>query len=228
MTVLEAKKREPGVKLGSLRKGGQIPAIFYGAGNKGTPVVIENKAFFKIHKAGESTPIVLKTTSGAIDVMIQAIQYDPMTSKPIHVDFLAIDINKEIKTKIPLEFVGVSPAVKGGLGVLVKVVHEIEIEALPKDLPHDIQVPLEKLKTLEDHIFVKDLSLPPGVKVVSSENEILASISAIKEEEAAPTEPVDLSKIAVVKKGKKEEEGEGAEGAPEAAKASEERPAAKT
>ncbi|OGI61921.1 hypothetical protein A2645_01915 [Candidatus Nomurabacteria bacterium RIFCSPHIGHO2_01_FULL_39_9] len=209
MTVLEAQKRKAGAKLGSLRKEGQIPAVIYGAGKESTPVSVLGTAFIKIHKGGETTPISLKTPEGVVDAMIQDIAYDPITSSPIHVDFLAIDVNKEIEAKIPLEFIGEAPATKGGLGALVKVMHEIEVLALPKNLPHHIEVPLEKLATLEDHIFVSDLKIPAGVKAITAADEVIASIAAIKEEVEAPAGPVDLSTIEVVKKGKKEEEGEG-------------------
>jgi len=209
MLTISAKSRIPGQKLASLRKTGKIPAVFYGQGKKSVPIFIENKDFIKIRKAGETTPIVLKTETGNFDAIVQEIQHDPITLSPIHIDFLAIDVNKTVKAKIPLEFVGVSEAVKSGLGTLVKALHEIEVEALPKDLPHSISIDISPLKTLEDHIFVKDLSLPAGIKIISSPNEIIASVAAIKKEEEAVTVPPDLSSIEVIKKGKKEEEGEG-------------------
>ena len=85
--------------------------------------------------------------------------------------------------------------------------HEIEIEALPKDLPHNISVDLSVLAALDDQIHVKDLALPKGVKMITDENEVIALIAPIKEEVVDET-PVDLSAIEVEKKGKKEEEGE--------------------
>jgi large subunit ribosomal protein L25 len=207
MIVIETKKREPGQKLGTLRKQNLIPAVFYGAGKQATPVAIEYSAFTKLHKAGDSTPVVLKTDTGSVDAMLQDVQYDPLTLKPTHVDFLAIDVNKEIETKVPIEFMGEAPAAKSGLGTLVKVMHDISVRALPKDLPHHLEVSLSKLATLEDRLLASDLVLPKGVLLATPGAEIVALVTAIKEEAPAPTEPVDLSSIEVIKKGKKEEEG---------------------
>ena len=136
-----------------------------------------------------------------------------MKHKPIHADFLAIDINKVVRLKIPIEFIGVSEAVKNGLGVLVKVMHELEIEALPKNLPHNITIDIGSLAALTDQIAVKDVVLPTGVTSISKADEIIAAVKAQKEEKEEVVAPVDLSAIEVEKKGKKdlpaEESGEG-------------------
>ena len=141
--------------------------------------------------------------------MIHEVQVDPVKDHPIHVDFLAIDINKAIKVKVPLEFVGVSDAVKSGTGILIKVLHELEIEALPKDLPRGLNADISKLKTLNDRILVKDIELPLGVKAVALPETVIAAISEQKEEklEEVAVAP-DLSQIEVEKKGKEEEKKE--------------------
>ncbi len=82
--------------------------------------------------------------------------------------------------------------------------HEVEIEALPKDLPHNFSVDLSTLIALDDQIHVKNITLPKGVKMITDENEVVALIAPIKEE-VVETAPVDLSAIEVEKKGKKEE-----------------------
>jgi len=89
--------------------------------------------------------------------------------------------------------------------------HDIIVKALPKNLPHHLEADLTKLQTLEDRIFVSDISAPAGVIIATPGEEIIALVSAIKEEAPLPAEPVDLSAIEVIKKGKKEEE-EAAEG----------------
>src|SRR3989344_4924058 len=143
-----------------------------------------------------------------IDALIHEVQVDPVTSEPIHVDFLAIDMKKKITVNVPLEFTGISNAVKNGIGNLVKVLHEIEIEALPADLPHNLVVDVTSLDTLEDVITVSDIKLPAGVSAITKGEDVVASIVAQVEEKEEVVEPVDLSAIEVEKKGKKEEEGE--------------------
>ena len=145
---------------------------------------------------------------GSIDALIHEVQVDPVTGEPIHVDFLALDMTKKIKVKIPLVFEGVSEAVKTGIGNLVKVLFELEIEALPEDLPHDLTTDISKLTNLNDQIFVSDIKLPHGVAVINNPTDVVASIVAQVEEKEEVVEPVDLSAIEVEKKGKKEEEGE--------------------
>jgi large subunit ribosomal protein L25 len=130
---------------------------------------------------------------------------DPIRGFPIHIDFLAIDMNKPVEVSIPIEFIGLAPAEKNGLGVLVKVIHEVEIEALPKDLPHGVSVDISVLLNLNDQIHVKDIILPIGVKMITQKDEVVALITQIKEE-IVEEKPVDLSAIEVEKKGKKDDE----------------------
>lgn len=209
MFSIKAKKRNLNIKLDVLRKGGEIPAVFYGAGKTTTPVSLSNVEFKKIwREAGESSAVKIAMSSGDIDALIHEVQVDPITDEPIHVDFLAIDMKKKIKVKVPIEFEGISNAVKDGLGNLVKVLHEIEIEALPVDLPHNLVADISKLETLDDNIFVSDIKLPVGVMVITHGTDVVASVVVQVEEKEEVVAPVDLSTIEVEKKGKKEEEGE--------------------
>lgn len=219
MFAIKAKKRATGGKLDVLRKSGEIPAVFYGAGKDTTSISIPNIEFKKIWRdAGESSAVkieMLDENKENIDVLIHEVQVDPVTDEPIHVDFLAIDMKKKIKVKVPFEFTGVSNAVKSGIGNLVKVLYEIEIEALPADLPHNLVVDISKLETLQDNIVVSDIKLPAGVVAITGDGDVVASIIEQVEEKEEVVVPVDLSAIEVEKRGKKEEEGavEGAPGA---------------
>ncbi len=221
MNTLTATKRSKADKLAVIRSNGMIPAVVYGVRVENTMISVPATSFEKILKvAGESSTIVLEiagdTTAktmpahaGApqkVDVLIHDMQVDPVKGFPIHVDFLAIDMNKPVEVNIPIEFVGVAPAEKDSLGNLVKVLHEIEIEALPKDLPHNVTVDVSVLLKLDDQIHVKDITLPKGVTMKTHADEVVALIAAIKEE-VVEEAPVDLSAIEVEKKGKKEEEG---------------------
>lgn len=215
MLAIKAKAREKGDKLSALRLSGEIPAVFYGAGQATTPISVGALDFKKIWKeAGESSAVKVQMPGGAIDVLIHEVQVDPISGEPVHADLLAIDMNKKIKVKVPLVFEGISGAVKNGIGNLVKVLHEIEVEALPADLPHDLSVDISKLETLENVVNVSDIKLPAGVVAVTAETDVVASIVAQVEEKEEAPEPVDLSAIEVEKKGKKEEEGEAGAEAP--------------
>ncbi|HBA46004.1 hypothetical protein A2W67_03415 [Candidatus Nomurabacteria bacterium RIFCSPLOWO2_02_40_28] len=208
MFAIKATKRDLKVKLDTLRKGGEIPAVFYGLGKVSTSISIPIIQFKKVwREAGESSAVKVSMTDADIDVLIHEVQVDPVTDEPIHVDFLAIDMNKKIRVKVALVFEGVSNAVKSGIGNLVKVLHEIEVEALPKDLPHNLVADISSLETLDNNILVSDIKLPSGVVVVTNGGDVVASVVAQVEEKEEIVVPVDLTAIEVEKKGKKDEEG---------------------
>ncbi len=202
MLTLNVEKRDMKASLSSIREAGKMPAVFYGKKEESTPIMLSYAVFEKtLRDAGESTIIHLVGEGIDVDVLIHEVDYNPVTDKPRHADFYAIEKGKKIEIKVPVEFIGVSPAVKDFGAVLVKVMHEIEIEALPKDLPHNIEVDLSTLAKFDDVIEVKDIKAPAGVEIKSGPEEVVASVYEPKEEvvEAAP---VDLSAIEVAKKGK--------------------------
>jgi large subunit ribosomal protein L25 len=204
MQTLTATKRSKTEKLATVRSNGMVPGVVYGARVENTSISVPSVTFKKIFKeAGESNAIVLDLEGKKIDVLIHDVQVDPVHGFSIHVDFLAIDINKPVEVAVPLEFTGVAPAEKLGLGTLVKVLHEVEIRALPKDIPHTLSVDISSLETLEHQIHAKNIILPSGVTLITDAEEVIALVAAAKEEKEET--PVDLSAIEVEKKGKKEE-----------------------
>lgn len=205
MLVLQATKRE-GEKADSVRASGRIPAVFYGFGKESTPVSVPSIDFIKLFKqAGETTAITLDMGGEKVPTLIHDIQRDPVTGEPTHVDFLVVDMNKEAEVAVPIEFTGVSEAEKSGLGMVMKVMHEVEVRALPANLPHSIVVDIASLVTLQDIIHAKDLALPNGVSLVTEGEDVVASVSAYVEEKEESA-VLDLDAIEVEKKGKKEEE----------------------
>ena len=205
MITIQATTRNLKTNLAEIRGNDSMPAVFYGAGHTSTPITVGTKEFIKALKAaGESTTVTLDINGKKVSTLIHDVQFDAIHGTPTHADFLVVDENKAVHVSVPLEFVGVAPAVKTGLGMLVKVMHEIEISALPKDLPHAINVDITSLATTDDQITAAMLTLPKGVTLITHETEIVASIGTAKEE--VESAPIDLSKIEVEKKGKKDEE----------------------
>ena len=207
MNKLTAIMRSKTDKLANIRSNGMIPAVVYGARVENTTISVPSIDFQKIFKiTGETSTISLEIKDGKkVDVLVHEIQFDPLKGFPIHIDFLAVDMNKPVEVTIPLEFVGVSEAEKNGLGVLVKVLHEIDVESLPKDIPQKLEVDLSSLKELDSQIHVKDIKIPSGVKVLTEGEEVVALITEAKEEKLEEG-PVDISSVEIEKKGKKEEE----------------------
>lgn len=213
MTTLNAQERDAKLKNADIRNSGNVPAVFYGFKKETTPVTVKKIDFVKaFREVGETNTLTLSTAGGSFDVLIHEVQHDPVTNEPIHVDFLAVDMTKEVEVDVPLEFVGESAAVKGG-GVLVKVMHEVKVSALPKNVPHALVVDVSKLETSESVIALKDIAIPAGVKVMEEMETVVASIAIAKDEPVESAVAPDLSSIEVEAKGKKDEEGEaGAEG----------------
>ena len=208
MLILEAQARTKADELVTLRKAGKMPAVFYGKKTESTPISISQKDFIKVWRtAGESGVVSIKSGTETVDVLIKAVDLDPITDSPRHVDFYVFEKGKKIEVSVPLEFVGVSPAVKDIGGILIKALHELKISADPQHIPHDIEVDVSTLATFESVIMAKDLPLPTGVELIENADEVVAAIGKPKEE-VEETAPVDLSTIEVEKKGKKEEEGE--------------------
>lgn len=213
---LTVTKRELTTKPHALRSKGVLPAVVYGRSEESTPISVNHKEFEKIfHKAGESTVITLKGLGVDKDALIHEVTTHAVSGEILHADFYAIQKGQTVTVSVPLEFDGESPAVKELGGILVKVMHELELECEPKDLPHSLTVDITKLDTLESQIKVSDLKIPASAKLSVSLDEVVAMIDVAKEE---PVEEVvaDLSAIEISEdRGKKEEEGaEGGEATP--------------
>jgi large subunit ribosomal protein L25 len=219
MLSLTVEKRDmKKAKPEALRQSGKMPAVFYGPKEASTPVVVSLPEFKKTwKKAGESSVIILKDGTGAEhEALIHEVNVHPLTGEPRHADFYIIEKGKKVTVEVPLVFEGVSPAVKDLGGILVKVRRELEVEAAPRDLPHEIKVDISSLAQLSDVITVSMLKLPAGVLAKVNSEEIVASVSEAKEEVEEAPAAIDMSAIEVEAKGKEVKEGEEAAAAPAA------------
>lgn len=178
MTELQASPRKQlGKQVKNLRNEGLLPAVLYGEGVETQPLVLGYKDFGKVYaEAGESSIVKLMVENKAYNVLIHDISYDAYTGKTLHADFHAVRMDKLIRTHVALEFTGESSAVKNDGGILVKVLQELEVEALPQDLPHALLLDMTILAALESKALVKDIVLPKGVKVLTDMDEIIAIV----------------------------------------------------
>src|SRR3989338_7222387 len=210
MTVtLHAEKRPGrGNRVRVVRAGGVLPAVVYGPKEVATPLSLSRLEFEKaFREAGESTVITLSGLDEDTDVLVQDIAYDPVTSVPLHVDFYAIERGKKVTVNVPIAFVGEAPVLNLG-GLLTKVLHELEVEAMPKDLPHEIEIDVSTITDFDSQISVGDISAPAGVAILNAPEEVVVVAEEAKEEAEVPVEQVDMSAIEVEEKGKKEAEAE--------------------
>ena len=209
MINLSAKiRKELGKKVKNLRKKGILPGVLYGPKIESLSLEIDLKEFEKVYQAaGESSLISLEISQKKFLVLIHAVEIDALSQKPIHVDFYQPKLDEEITAEILLVFEGESLAVKDLGGTLVKNIHQVEVRALPQNLPHEIKVNIEKLKTFEDNILIKDLVLPKEVKILKEPEERVALVASPEKIEEELEKPVE-EKVEEVEKveEKKEEE----------------------
>lgn len=196
-----------GKKVKALRREGLIPAELYGHGFENMHLALPAKEFAKVLKAAGATSVVTlvigKETKPA---MIHEVARDAVTSEIIHVDLHQVRMDETVKAHVPLEFVGDAPAIKAFGAVINKAMSEIEVEAFPQDLPHSIAVDLSVLDEMDKTIYVKDLSIPRGVKILVDEEMAIATATPpAPEEVVAPVEEVDVSAITTEGEEKKAE-----------------------
>jgi len=200
-------RTEIGKSSSLLAKDGLMPAVVYGPKQEATSVSFPVADFAKILRdSGESVVIDLEGLAKPVQVLIHDIDRDPVSGQPRHADLYAIEKGAKVEVAVPLSFVGESMAVKTG-GNLVKVLHELTVEADPANLPQEIEVDISVLGAIGDQIHVKDLILPKGVvtHVDPEEVVILAQEVETEPEEDASAAP-DMDAIEVEKKGKEEED----------------------
>lgn len=217
MLELLAKIRsELGRQANKVRKQGFIPAVLYGLKVKNLNLSVKADDFEKIYQAaGESTLIKLKIDEGESKkervVLIHDVARDPVSDRLIHIDFNQIKMDQVITVEVPLVFIGESDAVKSQGGVLIKSIQDVEIEALPQDLIHEIKVDISVLKTFDNNIYLKDLQIPEKVKLTAEPEEVVASVIPPRSEEElekleeAPIEEVEEIEDAKVEKEESEE-----------------------
>jgi len=210
MLTLQAEKRDIKINPEEIRKTGKIPAVFYGKKEASTPISIPKIDFLKVwEEAGESSVVTLNTSEGEKESFIHDVDLDPVTGNPRHADFYVFEKGHKVEVALPIEFTGVSPAVKDLGGTLVKVLHEIKVEAMPKDLPHNLTIDIGSLTQFGDQILAKDIQLSSGLELKENPEEVVVTVAAPREEKEEEAAPIDLSAIEVEKKGKEEVEASG-------------------
>lgn len=208
---LNAEKREIlGSRVSQLRKSGYIPAVLYGKGQESIPLQIPAKDFKKAFDlAGESTLIFVNVDDQTYPTIIHDIARDAVSDNILHADFYKVRLDEKIKAKVAVVFKGESPAVKDLGGIFVRNINEIEIEAFPQDLPHEIVVDMSSLKNIGDQVLVKDLKLDFKLKAIAEAEEIVATVqepmSQEELEKALEAPTTTIEDVEVIKKEKEEE-----------------------
>lgn len=188
---------------------GKIPAVVYGAKIKNYSIEVFEKDFFDIYKeAGESSLIDLVISNGGKSesptVLIHELERDPVSGKLLHIDFLAVNMDKPVKVEVHLNYIGESKAIMEEGGILVQSLTSIEIESLPGDLPKTLEIDISRLTKIGASLKVSDLEIKHNLKVLTDQDQIVASIvkPRITDESASEVEKEE---------GEEEKEGEAQE-----------------
>ncbi len=200
-----------------MRRSGGVPAILYG--KKKTPVSlkldeIEVKKSSR-HGLHPNALVKIVIDSKPTTVLIKEIQKSPISNKYIHIDFNEVDLAVKIKAMIPVESIGEAKGVKEQGGVLEHILHELEVECLPTELPEKIEVDVTEL-LIGDSIHAKDIKVSDKIELLSDPEVTVFAVAAPKveeEPEPAAEDEESAEPELVDQKGKKDEEGEGEEGA---------------
>ncbi len=170
-----------GRKVKKLRQEGLIPAHVFGHKVETIHVQVKKPEFADVfEKAGETGIIDLKIDSKSHPVMVRGMQVHPVTDEVLHIDFYQVNLSEKVTVNVPIEITGESPAVEKKIGLLLTPVSEIEIEALPADIPESIEVDITNLLNIGDEIKVADLKVDRSkVEVATPEDLIVAQIGEL-------------------------------------------------
>ena len=208
---LQVQKREKlGRGVSAMREKGLIPAELYGRGLANLHLSVPLKEFKKVYKnAGENTVVNAMLDGEKHPVLIQDVSYNPVTDEMESVDLYQVSMDKKLKVGVPVEFLGVAPAVKEKNGLLVKALQEVEVEALPVDLPRELKVDLSRLLDIGQSIYVKDLEVPTGVKILTGPETVVATVTAkVTEEEELAMRQAAAEGVETVKVESEEKKAE--------------------
>lgn len=200
-----------GKQVKKLRREGIIPAHVFGNKINTEHVSVKDIDFKKVYdSAGETGLVDLKIGETKVrPVLIREVQLDPLTDRPLHIDFYQVNLSEKVTVSVPLELIGDEPeVVHSGEAVVIQPISEVEVEALPTDLPEKIEVDISALKQIDDAILVSQLNIPQGVTiladpeslVVKLDNAVSAEAQQLMEEQAAETAAAQAEAV--------EEEGE--------------------
>ncbi len=161
-----------------LRRAGLVPGVVYGKGEDSTNVQVEAKTFETLYRAAGRTSVVKFRLPGgarATSGFIKSVQRHPLTGRAIHVDYYLVNLKVEMEVDVPLVFTGEAPAVEATGGTLLHNLSSIHVKALPTDIPHEVEVNVSVLTSLDVAIHVRDLNLNRDLVHVMTDGETLVA-----------------------------------------------------
>ena len=187
--VLKATKRGViGKQVRAIRRAGQLPAVIYGRHSE--PIIITldaHTAALTLGKLTSSSLVTIDVDGTEYASLVREKQRDYIKNRLLHVDFLAVSLDEKLRATVSIHFVGLSLAVKDYSAVLIHNLEQLEVEALPGDLPERIDVDISVLARIGDGIRVRDVIVPDTIRVLDNPDTmvVVATAPKVEEEEAA-------------------------------------------
>ena len=188
-----------------VRVSGLIPAVVYGAGQESVAVTVDPKVITKILYSDSGHNTIFDLTiegKGATKAMIVDWQNEPIKGKLLHIDLKRIAMDKAMRVSVPVQLVGVPVGVKSSGGILGQVLHEVEVECLPGDIPSHIDIDVSNLD-INGAIHISDLPHTDKLTFLDEEDALVAHVTLVKAE-AEPEAVAGPSEPEVAKKGKQD------------------------
>jgi len=209
--ILEAEVRKTGSKqaIKLVRNNGKVPGVYYSKHDAPVHLAVTENAINPLVYTSETHLISLKINENIYDCVIKDIQFDPLTDKIVHFDLIGLTSGEMFQIEVPVQLHGTPVGIKEG-GIVQHLIHKLEIECLPKDIPQRIDIDITELK-IGDAVHVRDLKLE-NITILNSEESVVVSVTHPKiekepvEEAAAATE--EPTEPEVIGRGKAEEEEE--------------------
>jgi len=204
--ILKAEPRSvKGKHVKAYRRQNKLPAVLYGRHTDPISVFLPlHESSMVLDRLPQSALVTIEVGGESHLSLVREKQRNYLTGGLLHVDFLVVSVTEKLRTNVAVEITGESPAVKTYNGVLMVNLSELEVEALPKDLPELITVDVSGLEEIGSAVHVRDLKIGSGVKILNDGDEIITVVTApaseLLEESAGEEEPE------IIEKGKKEEE----------------------
>jgi len=177
--MLKVFLREKNKKAEIYRGEGKVPGVIYGSNIESLPIYTDVKEFLSLLKEHEGGLFEIELEKEKYQGILREVQFHPLTHKPVHFDIYVPSLEEKIEAKVPLEFVGSAPALLKG-GVLNFNLKELEISALPQDIPERIEVNISKLEEIGQSLYVKELKIPSKIKILLDENIPVVTVIAEK------------------------------------------------
>lgn len=206
--VLEAKKRiVTGRKVKNLRNEGMLPGTIYGEMIEPLSIQVSTDQFTHAYAQTGETGLINLTVDGVVHpVLTNNVQRDPVSGLPIHMEFHQVNLKEKIHAHVPIELVGESQAVKEKTGTLLQLLDEVEVEALPTDLPEHIDVDVSGLINVNDHMMARQLTMPAGVTLLTDPELFIVKIGELVAPEPEPA-PVEEAPVEGAAEAAGEEKG---------------------